>query len=471
MSVLPLRRWLVLALATVLLIPPLVMGTVAFHLLGDPPEDATDRAAHRLSDEASQWRDPAWQAATKNALAGDGVEFVLIENGQEFYRSTADPLATGDGTRLVRRVDVSDAGSSRTAYVYADAVFGPPEAVRNWIVPLVGLSTLALTLGGVAWFFGRTVVAPLAATSRAARQIAAGDLDVDLPSSRVREVAAVNTAFAAMSDALRTALQQQATMEQERRLFIGAIVHDLRTPLFSLRGYLEGFAKGLANTPEKQERYVTVAQDKTAALERLVGDLFEFTRLEYLDQAPNRESMDLAALLRRQVDDLRPLAEAKRVSFVLDVPAHPCLVDGDPHLLTRAIENLLDNAVRYTPMDSSVKVTCGIDAHVVTFSIADSGPGIPLEALPHIFTPLYRGETSRNRRTGGTGLGLTIARRILLAHDGDLVAQNGPGGGALFIGTLPHVSRVRSVRETGTLPADAVVVSDDSPARVVGVGR
>ena len=165
-----------------------------------------------------------------------------------------------------------------------------------------------------------------------------------------------------MSAALRATLARQAELEQERRLFIGAIVHDLRTPLFALRGYLDGLQEGLADTPDKRERYVAVARDKADALERLIADLFDYTRLEYLDQTPAPEPFDLAALLRRLVDGLQPQAEAKGVRLIFDAPAEPCVIDGDSHLLTRAIENLLDNALRHTPSGGETRVTCVCDA-------------------------------------------------------------------------------------------------------------
>jgi signal transduction histidine kinase len=474
MSVLPLRRWLILALIVVLVVPILVTGTVAFHFLGSPQNDATSSAADLLRRDAANWHDPAWQSATAEKLSADDVAFVLLENGKEFYRSTADPLTVSSGgVHTVREVRVTDAGTSNaaTAYVYARAYIGPPEAVRNWIAPSVGLTTLALTLAGVGWFFGRTVVAPLAATSEAARKIAAGDLDVALPTSRVREVAEVNTAFAAMSDALKTSLQHQASMEQERRLFIGAVVHDLRTPLFSLRGYLEGFAKGLADTPEKRARYVAVAQDKTAALERLVSDLFDFTRLEYLEQTPRQEPLDLADLLRRIVEASRPRSEAKELTVLVNVDSQPCPIDGDPHLLTRAVENLLDNAFRHTPNGGRIVVTCTAASDAVGFSVADSGPGIPPEDLPHLFTPLFRGETSRNRRTGGAGLGLTIARRILDAHGGDLIAANRAEGGAVFVATMPRGHGQRSAQRAESRRPSATVAGIETGTTIVAGGR
>lgn len=445
LPVLPLRKWLVLTLAITFFVPVLATATIVAHVLSDP-SDTTEVVADRLRSDAAQWSDPAWLAVTRADLGALGVEFVLVEDGREIYRSTADPLATAseDANRLVRTIEIpgSDPASHQTAYAYADqnewGGFGPPSQRRPfWLVPIVAMGSLLLTVGGIGWFLGRMVVRPLAATNSAAHDVAAGNLDIELPTSRVREVAELNASFASMSTELRASLHHQAALEQERRLFIAAVVHDLRTPLFALRGYLEGLEKGVADTPEKQSHYVATAQEKATALERLVTDLFDYTRLEYLDQIPDREPLDLDALLRRLTNGLQPRAEAKRITLTLDQPPHPCIVDGDSHLLTRAVENLLDNAVRYTPSGGSVRVACVGTSDAARFTIADTGPGIPAHDLPHLFTPLYRGETSRNRRTGGAGLGLTIARRILRAHGGDLIAANNPDGGAVFTGTLP----------------------------------
>ncbi|HEY8446219.1 MAG TPA: HAMP domain-containing sensor histidine kinase [Thermomicrobiales bacterium] len=444
---LPLRRWLAIALVTIVILPILATGTVVFHLAGHSPDvDDIDRAVALLRRDVDRWSDPAWQAQTTTTLASEGLDFILVEGDREIYRSVADPLAAGDASKRVERVTIADSDPPRTAYIVGDEIIGPPEAVRTWLVPAVGLSTLILTLVGIAWFLGRTVVMPLAATSAAALQVASGNLDVELPSSRVREVADVNAAFEAMSGALRTSLQQQATLEQERRLFVGAVAHDLRTPLFALRGYLEGLQRGIADTPEKRAHYLAVAQEKADALERLIADLFAYTRMEYLNQTPSREPIDLGALMNRLVEGLRPQADTKGVQIEIDTSAGGCTVEGDAHLLTRAVENLLDNALRFTPSGGRVEVACRPSAEGVRFAVADTGPGIPEQDLPHIFSPLFRGETSRNRRTGGAGLGLTTARRILRAHGGDLIARNRVEGGAIFIGTLPR-------SQTKSLPA------------------
>ncbi|HKS70989.1 MAG TPA: HAMP domain-containing sensor histidine kinase [Ktedonobacterales bacterium] len=305
-------------------------------------------------------------------------------------------------------------------------------------VPLVAF---ALTMASIAWLAGRTVLRPLAAMRSAARQIAGGDLDIRLPDPPLREVADVADAFGAMGTALRQSLERQAELEQQRRMVIGAVAHDLRTPLFSLRGYLEGLDRGLADTPERAAHYLAVCRQQADALERLVADLFTYTRLDYLEEVPRREPLELGALLGAAVEGARPLAEERRLRLVVSGPCD-CALEGDAHLLTRAVENLLDNALRHSPPGGCVTVQWErAAAGAWRFAVGDSGPGIAPADLPHIFDPLYRGDASRNRSTGGAGLGLAIARRILRSHGGELTAANRPGGGAELTATLPCAER------------------------------
>lgn len=437
---LPIRRWLALALVIIFLVP--LIATVAFTVswVGENPHADRSGAARTLRDGAANWNDPGWRSAMADELGEDGVDFVLTEGGTEIFRTVDDPFSTTGGEnepRAVERVVIAGSEPQQVAYVYAGLDFGPPEEVPIELLPFVGLGALALTLAGIAWFLGRTVLKPLAATSAGARSVAAGNLDIELPTSRVREIAELNSAFETMSAELNASLRQQAELEEERRLLVSAVAHDLRTPLFALRGYLEGISQGVADTPEKQRQYVAVAQEKADELERLIADLFDYTRLEYLDQNPDHEPLDLGDLLGKLVTGMQLQADDRRIELMLDQQNGPITVSGDSHLLTRAVQNLLDNALRHTPSGGLVRVEIHQADGRAVFAVHDTGPGIPEHDLPHIFAPLYRGESSRNRRTGGAGLGLTIARRILLAHGGDLSAGNHPDGGAVFIGTLP----------------------------------
>jgi signal transduction histidine kinase len=442
---LPIRRWLVIALIGLFIVPAAGVVIVGSTVWASSGAEITVDAAAQLRADVALWGDPAWQQATSSDLTENGIDFVLYSDGREVYRTNADPLAEThvdrpnappwqtDGSRGVRRLVLEGTNPLLTADVY-QPMSGAPAAI--WVVPLTGGILLLITLTVLGVVAGRMLVRPLAATSRAAAQVAAGDLDVSLPASRVREVEEVSTAFESMSAGLRRSLEQQAELEQERRFFIGAVVHDLRTPLFSLRGYLEGLEKGLADTPEKQQHYIATAQDKAGALDRMVNDLFDYSRLEYLRRPPEKERFDLGSLLQGLVESLQPQAGAQGLALTFEQEATPCEVDADPHLLARVVENLLDNALRYTPSGGVVTVSCGRNGESVWLRVADTGPGILPADLPHLFAPLYRGESSRNRRTGGTGLGLTIAQRIMHAHGGDLSAENRRGGGTVFTASL-----------------------------------
>jgi len=303
-----------------------------------------------------------------------------------------------------------------------------------WFVAPAGLM---IVLAAAGYGMRRLIVGPLEALSRTSRQIAEGDWNIELPDSRIAEIAGVRDGFEAMVASLRRSFAEQAELEEERRFWIGAIAHDLRTPLFALKGYLEGLEQGIAATPEQMRKYVAVCKEKAGQLDRLVEDLFAFAQAEYRETSVRGEPVDFRTVLRKAVDGVRPLAEAKDVAIEPDEGEAACTVRGDAHLLERALGNLLDNAVRHTPAHGRIFVRCREEDGGLAVSIRDTGPGFAPADLARAFEPLYRGEASRNRATGGAGLGLAIARRIFRAHGGDLTAANDPAGGAVLTGQLP----------------------------------
>ncbi len=240
-----------------------------------------------------------------------------------------------------------------------------------------------------------------------------------------------------MGTGLRDSIERQAQLEEERRFFVGAIAHDLRTPLFSLRGYLQGLENGIAQTPEKVSQYIAISQQKADQIDRLVSDLAAYTRVESLEQTLRVAPLEIDSVLRRAVDGLRLRAAEKRIGVTIGDQPNVLEVSGDADLLERVIANLLDNAIRHTPEDGTIAVDRHLDGERLVLTVVDSGPGIDPRDLPHLFDPFFRGDESRNPATGGTGLGLTIARRIMRAHGGDLTAANRAEGGAVFIAWLP----------------------------------
>jgi signal transduction histidine kinase len=491
---LPLRLWLVVAVAAITGAGFLAqMGLTAVIAVWEQQAADARLASVRqaLGNDTARWRDAAWQRHADASLAALDVDAAVFaaqpaSSGQPgplvYATPGAQRLLDGEqGTSATVRASAT-APSQMTAHVVfqrivisgaalpASAAAGPPIGVAFlWYLqpalggflevlwPVVELGTFALTLAIVVWLVGQPVLRPLAALSAAAEEIAGGDLEVHLPTSPVREIAEVSAALEGMSGALRDSLAQQAAIEGERRLFIGAVAHDLRTPLFMLRGHLKGLERGVAATPDKVAQYVERCRIQADALDRMIGDLFTYTRLEYLELAPEHLPLELGALLRQAVEGAQPLAAAKVTTLALEAPAMPCPVLGDSQLLARVVENLLDNALRHTPDGGRITVRWGCERGAVAFAVEDTGPGIAAHDLPHLFTPLYRGEASRNRRTGGAGLGLAIAQRIMRAHGGEVTAANRPAGGAVFTGTLPTTSR----------PIPAISVEADAAMPVI----
>ncbi|WP_313804669.1 HAMP domain-containing sensor histidine kinase [Cytobacillus sp.] len=293
----------------------------------------------------------------------------------------------------------------------------------------------------VAYAIRRYILIPLEKMSLSARQIAEGDLDILLPSSRISEITEVQEGFNVMVHGLNESFQKQVEWEEERRFVIAAIAHDLRTPLFALRGYLDGLEQGIADSPEKQEKYLQVCKEKSAQLDRLVEDLFTFTKTEMMEREFKENTVDLSYVLQKSIDSVRPLAHQKFISIIVKQFGEPCAVIGDSHLLERAMNNLLDNAVKFTPPHGKIFVECYKNGTNVFFTIKDTGEGFSSEELQRVFEPLYRGEASRNRSTGGAGLGLTISKRVITQHGGELAAGNLSDGGALLSGWLPLANK------------------------------
>ncbi len=399
----------------------------------------SDIKASMWFTDSSQWRDPAWQQKITKRLAALDISAVIRDpQGHILYHAGTWNQEEGASQEIIVMDGHQPVG---TVFLYECT----PTAWLTQHYLLIGLGVLLLTLTGVVCFSFLTILKPLSALAQAAHKVRQNEYDFQLPATPMREVETVFTAFDMMSRGLRESLQRQTELEQERRLFISAIAHDLRTPLFSLRGYLEGLATGLANTPEKAAKYIGVCQAKAALLERLIGDLFVYTQFEYLEQIPQRETLEIGALITHVLESLEPQVQSKRITLVSEPPAEPCFTQGDEHLLTRVFENLLDNAIRYTPEQGTIRVQWHPEQERIIFSITDTGPGISSTDLPHLFMPLYRGDPSRSSHTGGAGLGLTIAQRILKAHDGDLVARNAVEKGSVFTGSLALSTRAASM--------------------------
>lgn len=385
------------------------------------------RIAQLIEMNTDKWTDSNWQNQLQALLHNTKLDaIILTASNEEIYRSSPGQRSAFLSTE---KFSVIEDGRLLGKVI----IYFPKSNMFQMIAALAGL-VLAFVIIGIV--MRRHLLKPLEKMSLAARQIAAGDWDAQLPLSGIKEVANVRDGFELMVKGLKQSNRKQIVLEEERRFVIAAVAHDLRTPLFALRGYLDGLQQGIAQTPEKIAKYLAVCKEKSTQLDRLVEELFTFTKLDYMEGKLSNNTVDLIAILQTSIDSLNPQARQKHISIMKQF-AGDCILNGDAHLLERAISNLLDNAVRHTPSEGKIVVACFADGNKIRFKIQDTGPGFSAEEIKHAFEPLYRGEASRSRSTGGSGLGLTISQTIVRRHGGELGASNLTDGGALLEGWLP----------------------------------
>jgi signal transduction histidine kinase len=270
---------------------------------------------------------------------------------------------------------------------------------------------------------GRSVNADLAALRRTADLVSADDLTARTGVTRADELGATAAALDEMIGRLGDAENQRHRDDTARRALLAAVGHDLRTPLAALQAAIEALQDGLAAEPD---RYLLSMSHDVAHLRALVNDLFLLARIEAGELTSERHHVDLAELADETIEAMGPMARREQVELCLETTGRVPVLGG-PEALGRVLRNLVDNAIRHAPAASHVvvRVQNGDDA---TVEIIDDGPGFDPAVLPAAFDSFSRADPSRNRDTGGAGLGLAIAKGVIEAHGGRIWASPGPGG-------------------------------------------
>lgn len=311
-------------------------------------------------------------------------------------------------------------------YRHASSAARVLVAFVTWVV--VFLVSLAAAISLV----GRWMVSPLARLSAEVDKVAGGDLSIAVPQSRIGEISNIAQAVDGMTTALGETEQRRAEADEARRFLVTSVAHDLRTPLFALRGHLQAIGSGLGNPTVHLER----AEARADALERLIGNLFAFTRDDYAQPLLQLETVPLVELVQETVDGLAHTIRVGENEIVLDGSrAVNVIVDRDR--VKRALTNVLENALRYSPRGAPVLMSwIVLDESNAQISVLDHGPGFDLELLPHVFEPGIRGNPAADASESGAGLGLTIAKRLLEHQHATISVTNDHLGGALVTVTL-----------------------------------
>jgi signal transduction histidine kinase len=308
----------------------------------------------------------------------------------------------------------------------------------------VGLGILAVTFAAGLWAFSR-LTRRLRRLSGAMEGFQAGGGGAGVPASvrsgRGDEIDRLAASFEQLTSRINDQIAQLERADANRRELVANVSHDLRTPLASLQGYLETLKlKESDLTPEARRQYLDTALGHGQHLVRLVSELFELARLEADDQQLQREPIAMGELAQDVVQKFRLAAERKGLAFDMEVTGTPPMAEGDIALIERVLDNLIDNAIKYTPKGGRVRLALEGVANGLAVRVSDTGPGIPAEELPRVFERFFRGGRRYPQRPEGTGLGLAIAQRIVALHGSDLEVSSESGRGTTFAFVLPAAS-------------------------------
>ncbi|HYF79835.1 MAG TPA: HAMP domain-containing sensor histidine kinase [Symbiobacteriaceae bacterium] len=228
---------------------------------------------------------------------------------------------------------------------------------------------------------------------------------------------------------LESRIEAERRAERTKSDLITGVSHDLRTPLTSIKGYLDIVRSGHYENPEQVERYVEIAHAKTEQLQEMVEELFEYTKLAGQDLILQRQPVSLNRLLAQITDEYIPLFEPEGLSLTRNLPQGPITADVDPDRFVRVLDNLLGNALKYSQRPGTVTVSLRAEAEgaVIVVQNPHSGPHMSPEELENLFAPFFRLDPARTQAAGGSGLGLAIARRIAELHSGRIWAESAEG--------------------------------------------
>jgi signal transduction histidine kinase len=309
-------------------------------------------------------------------------------------------------------------------------VFGLAITANRMFISDHDLTIVLIVLGfGLLAALGFAVSASAALTSdlrnmaQTADEVAHGDLTARTNVTRADEIGRLALGIDEMAGRLEETDIARAHEDERRRQFFAAVGHDLRTPLASAQVAVEALRDGVAADPD---RYYASLQRDIGALHALVDDLFLLARIQSGDMSIESMPTDLTDVADEAIEVLLPVATKENVELVLDAPTRVIISTG-PEAVSRVMRNLLDNAIRYAPAGSAVTVEVSQNGGASVI-VRDEGPGFSEEFIDHAFDSFSRSDRDRNRETGGTGLGLAIAQGFVVALDGEIWAEPGPGG-------------------------------------------
>ncbi len=355
----------------------------------------------------------------------------LIELLPEFKSINDDDFGTvklSDKSLQFKQYDFmfSD-GTKGSTFLIADLSFIARITVNYFkILGWTALFIFILTNGVITYLVSRSILKPLKLLRHGTEQIKQGNLDFEVKTKSKDEIGDLCVAFEEMRVKLKKSIELQLQYEENRKELISSISHDLKTPITAIKGYVEGIMDGVANSPEKVNKYVKTIYAKSVDMDKLIDDLFLFSKLDLKKLPFNFERVDIKEYFQDCIDEIQVDLQQKNIELSFDsTGVSSTLVIADREKLKRIVTNIIQNAIKYMDKEKGIiNIRLKEEAESIVVQIEDNGQGISEDDIPFIFERFYRADPSRNLSTGGSGLGLAIAKQIIEGHKGRIWAES-----------------------------------------------
>lgn len=353
-----------------------------------------------------------------------------LERVPEFTTGTSDGMYLGGKVQaLVKRIDFhTEKVQDGSVFIISNVVETLPqieELFQNMLVTVIII--LAITALGLTWWIYRGVITPMDKLRAATRKIKEGDLDFSLSTEGVSEIAELCQDFEAMRQRLKENAEEKLEFDRESKELISNISHDLKTPITAVKGYVEGIMDGVANTPEKMERYIKTIYNKANEMDRLINELTFYSKMDTNKIPYTFNKISVTEFFDDCAEDLKMELSSKSVEFSYSNYVEPeVLVIADAEQIKRVVNNIVSNSLKYTDADKKRRINLRVKdvGDFIQVEIEDNGKGIAAKDLPNIFDRFYRTDSSRNSSKGGSGIGLSIVKKIMEDHGGKVWATS-----------------------------------------------
>ena len=343
---------------------------------------------------------------------------------------------SGDNPAMVKQLDITlTDGSTASAYIITTVTGVLPE-IRTMVrqLTLVMLLILLITASVLTLWIHKGITSPIRDLRIATRRIADGDLDFTLETKRNDEFGDLTSDFEKMRTRLAQAEEEKRRYNDQSKELISNISHDLKTPLTTIKGYVEGIMDGVADTPEKMDHYVKTIYSKANEMDRLVNELSLYSRIDSNRMPYHFTLLNVKGFFDDCAEEMDIELKERDVLFYYENQVmEETTIIADPEQLRRVISNIMGNSIKYMDKKPAIiRLNVEDEGDFIRVDIADNGPGIEGRDLERIFDRFYRTDESRNSAMGGSGIGLSIVRKIIEDHSGRIWATSRAGEGTVM---------------------------------------